>query len=133
MVVGTRSVYVCLRVQCVGALSLNRAVLLLVMKCYICSFSHVATKGDDYEPGPFIVTIPAGETSASFNIPIVDDDLIEEIESFNVTIDLSSLSERLLLLSNCTLIVTIINDDGKLLATYILIDNVAMCNLQCSL
>ena len=73
------------------------------------------TEGDDYEFETFNITIPAGDTSASFNISIIDDDIFEINESFSVTIESSSLPHRLLVQSeDCMVIVTIFDDDGEL-------------------
>ena len=42
-------------------------------------------------PGPYSVTIPAGQTNASFNISIIDDDIPENDETFVIAINSSSL------------------------------------------
>ena len=72
-----------------------------------------ARGGDDYELGSFGVTIPAGETSVSFNISIIDDNIFEGNESFSLTIDSSSLPSRVLLQESCVVVITIVNDDGE--------------------
>ena len=41
----------------------------------------------DYTSGPYTVTFPAGSTTASFNIPINDDDILEGDENFMLTIN----------------------------------------------
>ena len=77
---------------------------------------YAATGGDDYVPGPFVVTIPTGDASFIFNISIIDDDIFEANESFSVTIDPSSLPSRVLVQPECVLMVTIVDDDGESLA-----------------
>ena len=72
------------------------------------------TGGDDYEPGPFNVTIPAGEISVPFNISITDDNVFEGNRSFNLIIHSKPLLHRLSLQPDCMLIVTIVDDDGEL-------------------
>ena len=42
--------------------------------------------GVDYTSGPYTVTFLAGETNASFNVPINDDNIFEGNETFNITI-----------------------------------------------
>ena len=42
-------------------------------------------------PGPYSVTIPAGEMNASFSISIIDDDIPENDETFVIAINSSSL------------------------------------------
>ena len=79
----------------------------------------IITGGDDYEPGPFSVTIPAGEISVPFNISIIDDNIFEGNESFTLTIDSSSLPSRFLLQPDCLLTVTITDDDGGKLKIYV--------------
>ena len=85
--------------------------------CYNCPYYVtlcVITGGDDYEPGPFSVIIPAGEISVTFNISIIDDNIFEANESFTLTIDSSSLPSRVLVQPDCVLMVTIVDDDGEL-------------------
>ena len=76
------------------------------------------TGGYDYKPGPFNVTIPAGEISVSFNISIINDYIFERNESFSLTIDSSSLPDKFLLQPDCEVIVTIVDDDGKSLCLH---------------
>ena len=67
--------------------------------------------GDD--TGSYSVTISAGETSASLNISIIDDDTLEENESFVLNINPSSLHNRVVLGNPSQTTVTIVDDDGK--------------------
>ena len=41
----------------------------------------------DYIPGPYDVTIAAGRTNYVLNITITDDNLLEAVENFNLTIE----------------------------------------------
>ena len=41
----------------------------------------------DYTSGPYTVTFPAGQTTATFNVPITDDMILEGIENFMLTIN----------------------------------------------
>ena len=41
----------------------------------------------DYTSGPYTVTISAEQTTATFNVPINDDDILEGNENFMLTID----------------------------------------------
>ena len=41
----------------------------------------------DYTSGPYTVTIPAGQTTATFNVPITDDMIFEGNENFMLTIN----------------------------------------------
>ena len=50
------------------------------------------TGGVDYDSGPYTVTFPAGVTSVSFDVAINDDNILENNETFNLTIMTSSLS-----------------------------------------
>ena len=45
----------------------------------------------DYTSGPYTVTFPAGQTTASFNVLITADNVFEGNENFTLTIDSSSL------------------------------------------
>ena len=69
----------------------------------------------DYTSGPYTVTFPAGHTTATFNISINDnDDIVEEDQSFTLTINETSLPDNVThgIFGEAT--VTIVNDDdGK--------------------
>ena len=69
--------------------------------------------GVDYDSGPYTVTIPAGQTRASFNISINDDDIFEMNENFVLTINESSIPSGIAVNTPNETIVTIVDDDGK--------------------
>jgi len=75
------------------------------------SSNNVTGGGFDYDSGPYSVTFTAGQTSASFDIPINDDNIFEASELFNLTIDPSSLPSTVTLSSSATLTATILDDD----------------------
>ena len=77
---------------------------------------YITMVGDDYETGPFNVTIPAGEISVSFNVSLINDNVFEANESFILTIDSSSLPSGVLVQPDCMTVVTIVDDDGELFA-----------------
>ena len=77
------------------------------------SSNNVTGGGVDYDSGPYTVTFTAGQTSASFNVPINDDNIFEANETFSLTIDPSSLPNRVTLSSSATLTATISDDDCK--------------------
>ena len=69
----------------------------------------------DYDSGPYTVTIPAGQTTATFNVPINDDNVLEGNENFTLTINTSSLSNGVTHGNLDQATVTILdNDDRKL-------------------
>ena len=41
----------------------------------------------DYTSGPYTVMFPAGETTATFNVPITDDMILDGNENFTLTIN----------------------------------------------
>ena len=47
--------------------------------------------GIDYDPGPYNLTIPAGDTSLLFTIPLSIDGILESDEEFEMIIDGASL------------------------------------------
>ena len=69
----------------------------------------------DYDSGPYTVTFPAGMTSASFDIPIINDTIFEGNETFMLTIDPASLLTNVDVTvgSPDQATVTIVDDDGK--------------------
>ncbi len=71
--------------------------------------NDTATAGSDYVASSGTVTIPAGSTSATINIPINGDTTIEPIETFNVTL---SNATNAAFISNSVATVFIVNDDA---------------------
>ena len=67
----------------------------------------------DYTSGPYSVTFPAGITNVTFNIQIINDNMVENNETFTLAIDSSSLPTGIMVDSPRQATVTIINDDGK--------------------
>ena len=69
--------------------------------------------GDDYSDELFIVELPAGEFRITFNISISDDDVLENVEEFNLTINSTSLPDRIFDGGIQQTTIFIIDDDGK--------------------
>ena len=69
---------------------------------------------DDYESGPFSIAVIAGEIRVSYNISIINNNIFEASESFTLSINSSSLPSKVLIEPDCMLVVTIVDDDGKL-------------------
>ena len=66
--------------------------------------------------GPYTVTILAGQTSASFNLRINNDNnTFEGNETFSLTIRTSSLPDRVMTLPMCRLDATIVDNDCELI------------------
>ena len=73
-------------------------------------------KDVDYGSGSYDVMIPANTTGVRFNVPIIDDKVLERDENFNLTI--TNISSDSLLHLRVTVInpqatVTIVDNDGK--------------------
>ena len=68
----------------------------------------------DYDFGPYTVTIPAGETWGTFDIPITDDDILEGNENFTLTINSSSLRHRFSCRTPREATLTIVDNDCKI-------------------
>ena len=67
----------------------------------------------DYTSGPYTVTFPAGQTTATFDVPINDDDILEGSEDFILTIDGTSLPTSVTHGSPGEATVTTVDDDRK--------------------
>ena len=65
----------------------------------------------DYTSGPYTVTIPAGQTTATFNVPITDDIVLEGDENFKLTIN-QTLPDGVTHGDPSEATVTIVDDDG---------------------
>ena len=68
---------------------------------------------NDYDIGPYTVTIPAGQNDVTFSVSITDDNIHEESETFNLIIDESSLPSGITSSNSNTVTVTIMDDDCK--------------------
>ena len=76
------------------------------MCCY--DIGHV-----DYNAGLFNILLPAGELGMAFNISITDDNILENVEEFNLTINSTSLPNRILNGDIQQTAIFITDDDGK--------------------
>ena len=65
----------------------------------------------DYTSGPYTVTFPAGSTTATFSVPINDDNIYEGNEDFMLTIDETSLPTGVTHGTPSEATVTIVDDD----------------------
>ena len=68
---------------------------------------------EDYRAGPYCATFSSGHTYDTINIPITDDNVVEDIESFILTVDTISLPTGISFDSYPHTTVTISDDDGK--------------------
>ena len=68
---------------------------------------------NDYNSGPYSVIIPAGMTNVPFDVPIIDDTILEENETFTLEINSSSLPSRITVSNPSQARVVIRNDDCK--------------------
>ena len=75
------------------------------------SSNNVTGGGVDYDSGPYTVTIPAGDIRMSFNVPINDDDVSENNEQFDLTID--TVPSFVTLTNPRQTTVTIVDNDRK--------------------
>ena len=90
------------------------------------SSNNVTGGGVDYNSGPYTVTFTAGQTTASFNVPINNDNIFEASEMFTLTIEPPSLSSRVTLSSSVTLTATILDDDCKRSDAYSVMDIIVL-------
>ena len=98
-------------------------VLLVNIKLAAQLNLHICFKltGDsDYFSGPYSVTFLAGTTNLSFYIAITDDSLTEGNEQFYVTIDPDSLADDVMFGNLGAAVITIVDDDCKLMMHYII-------------
>ena len=67
----------------------------------------------DYTSGPYTVTISAGITMIAFDVPIMDYNIYEGNENFNLSINSSSLPTDVTRGNPGEATVTIVDDDRK--------------------
>ena len=73
------------------------------------------TGGVDYNSGPYDVTFHVGETNASFDVSIINDNLLERNENFTLTIIVVNSLSRKVTTTNAIAqtTVNIIDNDSK--------------------
>ena len=77
----------------------------------VCSYYiNYFTGGVDYNSGPYNILFPAAETSVMFSVLIEDDDLLEDNETFNLTINPPS---EVSINNPAQVTVTIVDDEGN--------------------
>ena len=80
---------------------------------FIITINSNLIGGDDYGPGLYTVVIPAGMSMVPFKISIVDDNILEGDEDFDVAIVQGSLPDRVTHGNPGIATVTIVNHDCK--------------------
>lgn len=78
----------------------------------MCNYDNLSG-GVDYISGPYNVVFGKGTSSASFNIIIINDMILESDETFSLTIDVISLPSDVIHGNPHTAIVTIVDDECK--------------------
>ena len=66
----------------------------------------------------YTVTFSAGVNSSQLNILITDDNILEDDETFNLTINQSSLPDGVVVGDPSQVTVTIVDDDGEGITLY---------------
>ena len=74
---------------------------------------HNLTGGVDYASGPYSVTFHAGVTRISFAVVVINDNVLEGDEKFNLVIDPFPLPTGVTVSNPAQATVTIYDDDGK--------------------
>ena len=67
----------------------------------------------DYTSGPYTVIFLAGQTTATFDVPINDDSILESNENFTLTITETSLPTVVICNYAGKATMTIVDNDGK--------------------
>ena len=83
--------------------------------CHPCVVFAAQLGGNDYAGEGFSVAFPIGDTVISFNIAIVDDDIVEASEHFSLHLEISDEAASSGITKGtqyATANVTIVNDDG---------------------
>ena len=69
--------------------------------------------GEDYRSGPYSTVIPANITNVKFGVMIMDDDILENNEKFDIAIDQSTLPIQVTAISPHQVTVTIMDDESN--------------------
>lgn len=76
----------------------------------------------DYNSGLYTIQFDVGITRALFTIPLIDDNIMEDNETFNFSVNASSLPSAITVSDSDQTTVTIVANDGKYKAL--------MCSLE---
>ena len=79
------------------------------------SGNNVTGRGVDYDSGPYTVTFTAGQTNVSFDVPVNDDEIFEDNESFQLSIIRRSLPDDVNRGNPGRATLTIVDNDSELL------------------
>ena len=71
------------------------------------------TEGCDYDPEPYNATFPAGVVRVKFNFSIIDDNMFERDETFDLIINHPTLPDRIERIHPYASRVTVENDDER--------------------
>jgi len=75
---------------------------------------YTVTGGDDYQAGPYTVTLTAGMTSVSGQVTTLsNDNIFEGNETFTLIINETLLPNRVETRNDCVLDITIVDIDSK--------------------
>ena len=74
---------------------------------------YIFIGGSDYVSGRYVVTIPAGQITFPFDVPITNDTLLESNEDFDLIITTRDLPDRVTRGDPSRTTVTILDDDSK--------------------
>ena len=74
---------------------------------------HVAMEGSDFIFVPNNIFFPAGVTRVTFNVTIIEDDILERDEFFSLSVDPLTLPDRVTVDNFTDTTITIMNDDSK--------------------
>ena len=74
---------------------------------------HFILGGVDYDSGPYNVTFPAGVTNVSFDVPITNDNILDDKEIFTLTIAPNSLPSNVTRGNLDQVTIVILDDDCK--------------------
>ena len=77
------------------------------------TINNTLTGNDDYGPGDYLVVIPPGVIMVPFDIPVVDDNILEGNENFYIIIITGSLPNDVTRRNFGRARLTIIDDEGN--------------------
>ena len=92
------------------SLLLVRIMSLIINNDVFCNY---LTDDVDYYSGPYNVTVLKGITTGLLSVTLIDDNLLEGIEEFNLTIELSSLPGGIFPGNHIETLVVIVDNDGN--------------------
>ena len=85
----------------------------IIFNVHLCNCNTKYIGGSDFIFVPHYILFPAGVERVTFNVTIIEDNILEHNESFSVGVDRLTPPSKITIGSSSHTTITILNDDSK--------------------